>query len=697
MLLISALGVSTVAWLASRYLFGSSTPTPPPTTTPMAKQQEDAPNFVQIMKQQNRKVAIFYGSQTGTAEDYAKRLGKECKKRFNVSALVMDIETCDMSVLDQFPEDGVAIFVMATYGEGEPTDSAQAFWDLLEEPKFSQEDDSEQPLSNLRYLMFGLGNSSYAYFNWVGKLVDEKLTGLGATLIGERGAGDDDKSLEDDFEAWQEAHWPLLGEMIDGGDASSESSGPDTSYTVQELTDECNDKHVYLGELGEKDQATWDARKPYPAPLAVSQDLMTDSDRHCLHLEVDMAGSGMTYETGDHIAIWPSNNQVEIMRLARILGLHNKLETVISVKAVDDMAVKKAPFPQPTTYHAMLRHYLDICQLPSRQVLQMLVPFCQSPDVAAQLQTLVNDKDEHRKIVLESVRNLAQVLEYVIDKAGVDSVENVFKVPSEVVIECFGRLQPRYYSISSSSSENPDRVSVTAVTLKYQPDPTPERTVFGVNTNYLWAVHAALQQGDKLQEDDVPQYAIEGPNGQYFDHANRVAKLPVHIRRSTFKLPSDTTKPIIMVGPGTGVAPFRGFVHERVYQRMHNKQVGPTILYFGCRRSSEDFLYKNEWPGLFDKLSDDNQSRIITAFSRESDKKVYVQDRLKENGDEMWDLIHNKGAYIYICGDAKRMAKDVQQTITGFAKQFGGYEDDQAISYVSQLREDGRYQEDVWA
>jgi NADPH-ferrihemoprotein reductase len=149
-----------------------------------------------------------------------------------------------------------------------------------------------------------------------------------------------------------------------------------------------------------------------------------------------------------------------------------------------------------------------------------------------------------------------------------------------------------------------------------------------------------------------------------------------------------------MIGPGTGVAPFRGFVRERALQKQEGKPIGPTILFFGCRNSKQDFVYSEEWPALFETLG--GSSRIITAFSRETEQKVYVQHRLMENGQEMWDLLE-QGAYVYVCGDAKTMARDVNQTFVKFATEFGQLEEQKAQDYVKSLRTTGRYQEDVWS
>ncbi|KAI8391203.1 uncharacterized protein BYT42DRAFT_556024 [Radiomyces spectabilis] len=689
MILAGTLGLGALAWLLKNQ-FTSKTVASTKNVARVPKQKTES--IADKMKNEGRRVCIFYGSQTGTAEDFASRLGKQCKQK-GIEAIVADIEQHDMSCLDQIPSDSLVVFVVATYGEGEPTDNAVKFWDLLhaEQPEFSQGTGDDQPLNNLRYFVFGLGNSSYTYFNGAARVIDEKLRKFGATRLGERGEGDDDADIEDDFLAWQEQFWPLLAENL-GVTANEEADTVTVSTYVAEEIDACENPH--LGELGDATQTIWDVKKPYPA-LVTTKDMTATSDRHCMHIDLDITGSGISYQTGDHLGVWPTNSEDEVIRVAALFGLKDKLDKIISVQFRDQSASKKSPFPSPTSYLAMFRHYLEICQLPSRPTLSLLVDYAPNDACKELLKTLADDKEEHRRVVQDGVRNLAETLEYCLSKSGVDgsAKEGAFStVPLDILVECFSRLQPRYYSISSSSSESPDVISITAVTLSYNPAMAPDRMVYGVNTNYLWAVHNAIH--NTAMEKGKPVYMIDGPSGQYYDQKLSMAKIPVHVRRSNFKLPVDTRAPVIMVGPGTGIAPFRGFVHERAYQAKQGQPVGPTILYFGCRRSTEDFLYAEEWPELFEQLP--SPSRIITAFSRETDAKVYVQHRLKENGAEMWDLLEKK-AYFYVCGDAKRMAKDVSQTVMEFAKEFGGLDDAKATEYVDMLRKTGRYQEDVWA
>jgi NADPH-ferrihemoprotein reductase len=206
---------------------------------------------------QNRRVIVFYGSQTGTAEDYASRLAKECSQKYNVSAMTADLEEYDMEHLDELPTDKLAIFVLATYGEGEPTDNAVQFWELINQeqtPEFSQTDSAEdpsQPLKNLRYFGFGLGNKTYEHFNEAIRVVDKKLTAFGAKKLGECGEGDDDGSLEEDFMAWQENMWPVFCEAMQVSEASVGQAERTATYSAQEL-ENINSTDLYLGELGDK-------------------------------------------------------------------------------------------------------------------------------------------------------------------------------------------------------------------------------------------------------------------------------------------------------------------------------------------------------------------------------------------------------------------------------------------------------------
>jgi NADPH-ferrihemoprotein reductase len=210
-----------------------------------------------------------------------------------------------------------------------------------------------------------------------------------------------------------------------------------------------------------------------------------------------------------------------------------------------------------------------------------LAPFAPDEESKAEIVRLGNDKDYFHEKISNQCVNVAQALQNITSKP-------FSAVPFSLLIEGLNRLQPRYYSISSSSLVQKDKISITAVVESVRL-PGASHIVKGVTTNYLLALKQK-QNGDPSPDPHGLTYAITGPRNKYDG-----IHVPVHVRHSNFKLPSDPSKPIIMVGPGTGVAPFRGFIQERAALAESGKDVGPTILFFGCRNSNEDFLYKDEW------------------------------------------------------------------------------------------------------
>jgi NADPH-ferrihemoprotein reductase len=191
---------------------------------------------------QKKRLVIFYGSQTGTAEEYAIRLAKEAKSKFGLASLVCDPEEYDFENLDQLPEDCVAFFVMATYGEGEPTDNAVQLMQNLEDDSFEFTNGSHR-LDGLKYVVFSLGNRTYEHYNFIGRNVDAVLTKMGAKRIGERGEGDDDKSMEEDYLEWKDGMWEAFATAL----GVEEGQGADSAdFAVSELDSHPPEK-VYLG------------------------------------------------------------------------------------------------------------------------------------------------------------------------------------------------------------------------------------------------------------------------------------------------------------------------------------------------------------------------------------------------------------------------------------------------------------------
>ncbi|KAH9980241.1 hypothetical protein BGW80DRAFT_1274264 [Lactifluus volemus] len=682
--LVLVLGVVLAALYLFRDQIFSSSPKPKSATSLPAKEANGHGNprdFVAKMKAGKKRLVIFYGSQTGTAEEYAIRIAKEAKSKFGLASLVCDPEEYDFENLDEIPEDCAAIFVMATYGEGEPTDNAVQLMQNLSDDSF-EFSKGEHKLNGLKYVVFGLGNKTYEHYNVIARQVDEHLTKMGATRIGERGEGDDDKSMEEDYLEWKDGMWDAFARVMD---VEEGQGGDSADFAVSEIQDSLPPEKVYHGELSaralNRSKGIHDAKNPYAAPITVSRELFQNTqNRNCVHVEFGIEGSGITYQHGDHVGVWPSNPDVEVERLLCALGLSEKRNTVIGIESLDP-ALAKVPFPVPTTYATVLRHYIDISAVAGRQILGVLAKFAPNPGAEAYLRELNTRKEEYHAVVTEGCLKVGEVLQLASgnDVNVFPTTQNTtaWNIPFDIIVSSIPRLQPR-------PKLNPNSIHVTCVVLKYDSAGSriPPRPIFGIGPA------AAL----------FPSYAIEGPRG------------PVHVRRSTFRLPTNPKSPIIMIGPGTGVAPFRGFVQERVaLARRSIEKNGPDALndwgniylYYGCRRSTEDYLYKEEWPEYVRELQ--SKFTLRAAFSREppykpDGGKIYVQDLIWEDRTQIADAILNGKGYIYICGDAKSMSKSVEETlarILGEAK--GGSMEVEGAAEVKLLKERSRLMLDVWS
>lgn len=640
-------------------------------------------DLVETMKKTGKKAIVFYGSQTGTAEDYALKFAKEFQSKFKISTMTADLADVSFenlqNIRDEIPDFKLAAFFMATYGEGEPTDNAVEFFDYL--------DNECEELPDLKYVCFGLGNSTYEFYNAIGKKTVEKLNSKGATLIGQLGLGDDGKgSMDEDYLEWKDSLFDLIKDqlhleeqavkyepsiaVVENDELTTSSPSvslgePNSHYVNPKTEDE-----VKLLETG-----PFDHTHPYLAPIQNTRELFNSETRHCIHAEFDLSNTNLKYSTGDHVAIWPSNSNEKVEKFLAILGLTGKKDKVIDLKSLDPTT--HLPFPTPTTYDTVLRHYLEISGPVSRQFVKSVSQFCPDKETEEKIPALANDKEVFHKSVTEKYLNIADCLELLSSGAIWNTI------PFSFIIESIAKLQPRYYSISSSSSMEKQTIHVTAVVEQEKPK-TSDHYVTGVATNLLLDIK---KHQNKETTKLIDNFDLEGPRGKFH------YKLPIHIRRSTFKLPSNPATPIILVGPGTGAAPFRGFLREKIKQVENGANIGEILFFFGCRKSTEDFIYKEEWVEYAKKL--DNKFKMITAFSRETEKKVYVQDKLLENGAKVIELL-DKGAFFYVCGDAANMARDVQLALVKAYQEQKKVPEDIATTMGKQLRVNNRYQEDVW-
>jgi len=603
-------------------------------------------------------VHLYYYSQTGTAEDYAKRTSAELET-LGFAPNVADVEELDLDSFPETVENQTLIFFASTYGEGDPPDAAVAFHEWL----MSSERDPDT-FDSVKYAVFALGNKSYDHYNKVGTQIDTRMKELGATRIFDIGLGDDEENIENDFLVWKKAFKPAICsafKLAYDEKATAPSRGVIFKLKLRYLSPEEVAKLPFSDKTDrwqcvQKGKTDPDVKIPLISRIVRTRDLYTpEAGRACLHVEVCSSQGALSYKTGDHIGIFATNSQATVANLAKRLGLD--LDAVACMENNRDGAISIGP----CTIRAMLSEHYDISFYAKKQSIKVMAQFApEGSEEKKRLLALCSDEPDkqkdYRSYVVDAHRTIGEIL---------DEFPSV-QVPPEHLLESLPKLQCRYYSISSSPLAYPDTVHVTAA-IEDWVTPT-SRKALGVVTGWL--------------SQNRPE--VMGEIG-----------LPCFIRRSNFRLPESPQTPIIMVGPGTGLAPFRGFLQER--QKLlesSSTKLGESILFFGCRHPEHDYMYKEELEGY---AKSGALSELVLAFSRAQDHKVYVQHKMKEAGmpARIWNAL-NAGANFYVCGDAAHMAVDVTQALLEIFQEEGKLTKEEAKQFFDKLTETHRYHADVW-
>ena len=569
----------------------------------------------------------------------------------------------------------MAIFILSTFGEGDPSDNAFALWDWVQK--------NDDPLSDLRYFAFGLGNKNYKYYNRVVDVVSECLRKRGAQLMMPVGKADDaEGTTEEDFISWRGDLFTFFRERLGFGEKElvyepslsvAEESCPDP----QNLSVGVPIDHGAPVKIGATSSAI------EQIPIKATRELFKSSTRNCIHIEIDISKhSTLRYKTGDHIAIFPINPETEIELLLQMLGLYDRRKEPISIRPLDPSF--KPRLPSTTTTEALFKHYLEICAPVSRDSLSNLSQFAPSPAAKDFIIKISRDKDGFNELVSRTHLTFGRFLQLAITS---DPGLNWSKLPLSLVAESLPSMQPRYYSISSSSVISPKTISVTALVSKDAMPHAPESFIHGITSNYMFALHkhsskaptVAFGSTCPIYDSSCSKTSAEGPMNLF-----------AQIHRSKFRLPTQESRPIIMIGAGTGIAPFRAFIAERTRLATLNRRVGEMLLFFGCRNPNEDFIYQDEFETAQMQLN--GSLSIATAFSRVDN--VYVQDRVREQVQCVMRLLED-GANMYICGRAA-MAREVGKALAEYMGKRKGWNEAEVREWSEGLRRRGNWQEDVW-
>ena len=604
--------------------------------------------------------------------------------RYGLKSRALDLDDFDHKHLAEVTSNKLVVFIVSTFGQGDPTDNAVKFQATLTSLYRSEQKDL---LASLNYAAFGLGNKNYKHFNKIVDDVDDTLQRLGATRLGVVGRADEargNQSTEEDFDDWK----GIVLEEIKLKFGTDESV---TAYVSEfdVVPTNADPSTIFLGEpagnlrISGKEHSQIASADPFVAPVIRSKNFECNEASKCVYLELDISGApAVKYQTGDHLAVYPINPNHEVERLSRLLGLdHTSLTEVVAIQSKTGSV---PPIPTPTTRETILRYYLDICGPVSRDTLRLLSSFCPNQDALETISKLAGDKVAFRDEVSQPCLTIGQVLE----KAGGSSVWK--ELPFGMLVDCVGKLLPRLYSIASSTSVSPRHPSIAvSVTSKTLDASKPHVQLKGVASNYLYQINRARLSHESVEKaEECVEYHLQGPRSMLAGE-----KVLVSLKRSVFRLPPNPTRPVIMVAAGTGVAPFRGFVQERAAMAAHGIPVGPMLLLFGCRSTTDGFLFKDEWASFNSQLS---SFEMHMALSRVGDKSQYVQDLLIQLRERVAALLE-QGAAFYICGSAD-MAREVRNRLMEVISQSKGWDEQKAERYVmGEMKQAKLLQEDVWS
>ncbi|XP_055357583.1 NADPH-dependent diflavin oxidoreductase 1-like [Paramacrobiotus metropolitanus] len=588
-------------------------------------------------------LTILHGSQTGTATDVAKRIRRQAKsRRFPTELYAMNDFTTERLMTTN-----LIIFVASTTGQGEEPDNMKVFWRSLLRRRLPP-----NSLTNLEFAVLGLGDSSYQYFNFTSKRLHKRLLRLGAVALYQLGLADDQHELGFDgiAEPWIKGLFEALNEKfpLPAGVDEAAPVGPEPSFNVC-LKDALEVPNVECSRLPVG--PPYDAENPFHASV-IANDRVTAAEhfQDVRLIKMDIAGSGFVYQPGDVMVVYPKNSLDQVEELLTLLHLEGNQVITLSLHDEDAALPLPCRLSNPCTIRQAATNLWDFQCVPRRSFFELLHHFAVNEREKERLKEFASPEgtDELYGYCYRPRRTAFEILQ--------DFSDTRTRVPLEYWFDLFPPMQPRSFSIASSPLRHQTVLHILVAVVQYKTKLQKPR--MGLCSNYLKRVQA----GDSLD---------------------------MWIKTGTMSFRAASERPVVMVGPGTGVAPFRSFIHDQAV-RSHSG----SILFFGCRNEDHDYYFREEWKEL---QEDGILVMMPPAFSRDQIEKVYVQDRMKAASQLVFEAVYEQEGLFYLAGNAKQMPADVTFALKRVLCENSKMSMDDADAYIQQMQKDGRYQTETWS
>ncbi|KAF9178794.1 NADPH-dependent diflavin oxidoreductase 1 [Haplosporangium sp. Z 767] len=661
-----------------------------------------------------RRILFLYGSQTGCAQDVAENAAREAR-RMHFSASVSAMDDYDRSLLIR---EHFVVFIASTTGQGEEPDNMKKFWKFL-----LRKSHPADALDHMEYTVFGLGDSSYIKFNWPAKKLYKRLMQLGAVPFYEPGYADDQHYLGVDgtLGPWLTGLWKVALEKypmpahleIIPEDVIFQNSFSlvfDPKYRSMDMDMEKDHEPIldFNTEPGS-----------YLATL-IKNKRITDPKhgQDVRHIELSIEDPVFPgYHPGDVLTMRPRNLANDVNEFLEYNGWTEIADDPLTiVENLSDHRLAKH-IPHRQTLRSLLTNHLNVFTTPRTSFFQLLIHFTDNEDEKEKLREFVSPAGQD-DLYSYSHRMKRTIFEVLKDFKGV-------KVPLDYMLDLFPIIMPRSFSIASAplvsvqerhqsdrnhvnadqihhkkvihtasgdlSADGNDegelewKVDLCVAIVYYKTKLWKWRT--GICTKWL----KSLQSAEDLVETSTPaaESATANDAATTATIVNEPAQFWIRIQRGTLKLPKDPSVPLICIGPGTGVAPMRSFLHHRIYAQGATE----NVLFFGCRKRDMDYHYRQEW----DQFEQEGRLKVFTACSRDQEDKVYVQHLIEQQASLVWNYIHERKGTILLSGSSTRMPADVTRALQRVIASQGQMTIEQASEYLTRVEKEGRFQQECWS